>query len=336
MANCVESFQTISGLTPDTLPAKLLNSAVPIVLKGFVSEWPLVRAGQISDNTAIDYLQQFYQGFLVNTCTIPADQHGVISYNSDMTSFNFANKQAAFIDVLKQIVDTANQPVAETIYIGSTSIAQCLPKLVDLCSVAPLNQGCLFNLWAGGKVTVPAHYDVAQNLACCVTGKRRFTLFAPEQIENLYIGPLDRAPGGQPISLTTTKNLDDTQFPKFKDALKTAYIVDLEPGDALILPSMWWHQVEGLGTLNILFNYWFKNTPAFYGQPRNALHHAILSIRNLPKHERTAWQQLFNYYVFSENEFTHIPEHAQTLLANPMDELTARKLRAELQNKLRR
>ena len=185
-------------------------------------------------------------------------------------------------------------------------------------------------------MTVPAHYDVAQNLACCVTGKRRFTLFPPDQIDNLYIGPLDKAPGGQPISLTTTKNFDDTQFPKFKDALKTAWVVDLEPGDALILPSMWWHQVEGLGTLNILFNYWFKNTPAFYGQPTNALHHAILSIRNLPKHERTAWQQLFNYYVFSENEFTHIPEHAQTLLANPMDELTARKLRAELQNKLRR
>ena len=336
MDNCVEKMQIIKGLTPETLPVEFLNSAVPILLKGFVSDWPLVKAARSSDNDAIDYLQPFYQGFLVNTCMIPAGQHGVVSYNSEMTGFNFVNQQAPFIDVLKKIVDTVDQPLTDTLYIGSTSVAQCLPKLVDLCSVAPVNHDCLFNLWAGGKVTVPAHYDVAQNLACCVTGKRRFTLFPPDQIDNLYIGPLDKAPGGQPISLTTSKNLDCTQFPKFKDALKTAWVVDLEPGDALILPSMWWHQVEGLGRLNILFNYWFKNSPSFYGQPTNALHHAILNIRNLPKHERAAWQRLFNYYVFAENEFTHIPEHAHSMLANPMDELTARKLRADLQNKLRR
>lgn len=336
MTSSVNQIQVIHGQNPDTLTVELLNSSVPIVLKDFLSHWPLVVAANESDNAAIDYLASFYEGFLVNTSTIPTTENPVVSFNDDITGFNFTNQQASLITSLKQIIQNANEPYADTLYIGSTSIAQCLPALVKHCNINALNECRLFNLWAGGKVTVPAHYDVAQNLACCVTGKRRFTLFPPDQIDNLYIGPLDKAPGGQPISLTTTNTVDFKQYPKFEQAIQASFTVDLDAGDALILPSMWWHQVQGLDTVNILFNYWFKNTAAYYGQPTNALHHAILNIRNLPKHERKAWQYVFNHYVFDDSDFAHIPEYAHSILAKPMNELSARKLRAELQNKLRR
>lgn len=334
--NFVNHIQTLEGYTPDTLSIELLNSPEPIVLKNFISGWPLVVAAKESDGAAINYLKAYYHDFLVNVCTIPANEGGIVTLNNDMNGFNFTNKQASLISSLIEIVQQANTPRSDALYIGSTSIAQCLPELVNQCEIKAL-QGCgLFNLWAGGKVTVPAHYDVAQNLACCVTGKRRFTLFPPDQVDNLYIGPLDKAPGGQPVSLTTTDTVNFEQYPKFKHAMAASVTVDLSAGDALILPSMWWHQVQGISTLNILFNYWFKNTAAFYGQPSNALHHAVLSIRNLPKQERIAWQQLFNHYVFEERDFSHIPDSAHSILAKPMNELSARKLRADLQNKLRR
>ena len=57
------------------------------------------------------------------------------------------------------------------------------------------------NLWMGSKTNVAAHFDSSDNIACVIHGKRRFTLFPPDQIKNLYIGPLDRTPAGQSISL---------------------------------------------------------------------------------------------------------------------------------------
>jgi hypothetical protein len=64
----------------------------------------------------------------------------------------------------------------------------------------------------------------------------------------------------------------------------------------------------------------------------------MLSLRNLPKDQRKAWQNIFNHYIFNHDEHSveHIPEYARGMLKLPIDELTARKLRAELTEKLKR
>jgi hypothetical protein len=38
---------------------------------------------------------------------------------------------------------------------------------------------------------VQTHFDLPSNIACVVGGLRRFTLFPPEQLPNLYVGPLE-------------------------------------------------------------------------------------------------------------------------------------------------
>jgi hypothetical protein len=85
----------------------------------------------------------------------------------------------------------------------------------------------------------------------------------------------------------------------FAAALEHAQVAELDPGDALFLPSMWWHHVEGLDPFNILMNYWWRDTPAYLGQPQDALNHAILTIRDLPAQDRAIWRDLFDHYVFS-------------------------------------
>ena len=66
---------------------------------------------------------------------------------------------------------------------------------------------------------------------------RRFTLFAPELVDRLYIGPLDLTPAGQPISLVDLAAPDLARFPRFAEALPQAQVVTLEPGDALFIPA---------------------------------------------------------------------------------------------------
>ena len=100
---------------------------------------------------------------------------------------------------------------------------------------------------------------------------------------------------------------------------------------------MWWHHVEGLDSLNVLVNYWWRSLPRFMGAPLAVLKHALLELRELPPEQRRAWQHIFEYYVFEPRDeaVAHIPERSRGMLA-PMDDTTARRLRADLLNQLNR
>ena len=110
-----------------------------------------------------------------------------------------------------------------------------------------------------------------------------------------------------------------------------------EPGEALLIPSMWWHHIEALDNFNVLVNYWWRNTPAYMGPPLNVLQHAMMSLRDLPVDQRAVWQQLFDHYVFNPQEeaFAHIPEQVRGVL-NPINEASAKQTRTMLLNKLKR
>jgi hypothetical protein len=111
----------------------------------------------------------------------------------------------------------------------------------------------------------------------------------------------------------------------------------MEPGDALFLPSMWWHHVESLAPFNLLVNYWWCTSPPAMGSPTAALMHAILALRDLPDRQKAAWRALFDHYVFDADEavYAHIPPAGRGCLA-PLDDAAARKMRAELLNRLNR
>ena len=114
-------------------------------------------------------------------------------------------------------------------------------------------------------------------------------------------------------------------------------VAELEPGDVLFYPALWWHNVEGIGDFTAMINYWWNTSPAFMDTPQNTLLHAILSLRDRPEPEKRAWKALFDYYIFgpSEQPAAHLPEAAQGILG-PLDEVKARRLRALLLNKLNR
>jgi len=338
MLDIKKNIKTVLGITPENITSEILSSEVPLLLKGYGDAWPIVQASKQSNVQAVEYLKNIDKGVAVNACYLSPKQAGRVFYNEDMSGFNFQTKSKTLSVVLSELLSQSELENPETIYVASTSVKQVLPDLVQQIMLSPLLTNTIYNLWLGNKTKVAAHFDFLQNLACCVVGKRRFTLFPPEQVKNLYCGPLDKAPGGQSISMVDFDNPDLDKFPKFSDAVNSAVVAELDAGDAILLPSMWWHHVEGLDDVNVLLNHWWRNTPAYMGNPADALNHAILSIRDLPKTQRNAWKHIFDHYVFEHDEdnFSHIENHAKSILDSPLDEMKSRTLRALLQNKLRR
>lgn len=337
MINIDKKVKVIEVFSPHKIPDEVFSSSEPLILKGVASSWPIVQAGLTSPEEVEKYLLQFYKGKEVAAFLGKPENNGRIFYDETCTGFNYDSVTTKLDFALRQMLVHAENPAAPTIYIGSTSVDKYLPGFRSENDIALSEHDALVSIWISNKCRIAAHWDSPLNIACSVVGRRRFTLFPFEQMENLYVGPLDKTPAGQAISLVDFCNPDLKKFPKFKDALPHAQVADLEPGDGLFIPSMWWHHVESLDALNVLINYWFKAGPPFFGKPVDALFNAVLSIRDLPPEQKAAWKIIFDHYIFNYNkdDFAHIPDQAQGAIGDLTDE-NSRKIRARLLNQLNR
>ena len=327
----------VQGCRPDSLSDDILYSAEPLVLRGLTADWPLVEAAKQSSAQAESYILQFDSGQPLTAYRGPGDINGRIFYNHDLSGFNFERIRLPLTEVFENLRQYSSEAQPPTLYVGSTMVDNWLPEMRRDNDLKLEGHDPLVSIWIGNRSRIAAHYDFPTNIACSVAGRRRFTLFPPEQLENLYVGPIDFTPAGQSISMVDFDNPDYVVHPKFREALKAAQVVELEPGDAILIPSMWWHHVESLDDLNILVNYWWRNTPAYMGTPVNVLQHAIMGIRELPPEQRAAWREVFDHYVFKADDknYQHIPEGARGVL-NPLDEVTARDIRNLLLNIFKR
>lgn len=337
MQAATKSVRELHGLDPQQLDDTLLTSSEPVILRGLLKSWPLVQAALQSHQAADQYLRSFYRGATMTVMHGTPDIGDRYYYNDDLTGFNYASSRVELNLVLDALLEQARLEQPRPIYVGSSSIDNYLPGLRDTNDINLGERRALANIWIGNRSRIPAHFDLPDNIACVAAGRRRFTLFPPDQLQNLYVGPLEFNPAGQSISMVDFNKPDFERFPRFATALQHALVAELETGDALFLPSMWWHHVEGLERFNILINYWWRQSPEFMDTPLNTLMHALLTMRDLPPAQRRAWQEIFRHYVFESDgsEAQHIPPAARGMLA-PFTDDSARALRALLLNKMKR
>lgn len=341
MAAFARRTRVLEGVAPAAVPwDALMADGRPAVLRGLVDQWPLVR--QESPAAAAAYLQSFYGGRPVTAFIARPELRGRFGYTEDGTRLDFKSERGALGDYLERILAHLDDAAAPSWYIGSTDVDVFLPGFRaanDLVLNHAMFTACppLVGAWIGNRSTALAHHDLSHNVACCLVGRRRFVLFPPEQVANLYPGPLDPTPGGQVVTMADIDNPDFERFPGLREALAAAEVADLEPGDALYYPAMWWHQVDALERFNVMVNYWWNIVPDYMDTPHNTLLHALLSLRDRPEAEKRAWRAMFDYYVFGPagRAAEHLPEAARGNLA-PMDELKARRLRAYLLRRLNR
>ena len=319
------------------LPDEVLHAEAPVVLRGLVKSWPAAQAAQRGSAEIAHYLRAHWQGATVGMLIGPPEIEGRFFYNDTLDGFNFQREKGRLADVIDSLVKLAPLERAPALYVGSTTVETALPGFRAANDINLGQRSPLMSLWLGNKSRIAAHFDLPDNIACVVAGRRRFTLFPPEQLANLYIGPIDFTPAGQAVSMVDFHKPDFERYPRFAQALEEAQVAELGPGDALFIPSMWWHHIEALDSFNLLVNYWWRNTPEYMDSPMTTLMLAMLTLRELPAAQRKAWSAQFQHYIFDANEanFAHLPTSARYAL-NPLDADGARELRAQLLNRLKR
>jgi hypothetical protein len=318
------------------LDAQLRAATAPFVVRGLVKDWPLVAAGMRSGRDARDYLLRMRRDVPFTVSVGTPESGGRLFYDEAM-EMNFRTLRAKLPEIFAQIDASEGKAEAPPIYLASIDMDDFFQGLHEANHVPLGDRQCLHSIWMGTRTRIAAHNDFPHNLACVAVGRRRFTLFPPGQFRNLYLGPVDNTPAGRAVSMVDFHAPDFARHPRFREALRHAQVVELEPGDALHIPSMWWHHVEGLEPFNVLVNYWWRETPRWLGQPQDALNHAMMAIRDLPDAEKAHWRDLFDYYVFGNDAevVAHIPETGRSVL-DPLTPESAGRIRAFLLRQLGR
>lgn len=343
VAGITRRTRVIEGTDAASVPvADLVADGRPVILRGIARDLPLVAVGLDGAAPAMTWLKQFDGGRPVTAYLGDPAIGGRFGYADDCAALNFRRESGSLSGYLDQILATLDDPEAPAIYIGSTDIDLYLPGLRAQAALPfgdpqLAEHPPLVSIWIGNRTIASTHYDMSNNLACCLIGRRRFTLFPPEQVANLYPGPLEPTPGGQVVSMVDLRAPDLDRYPRFVEALAHAEVAELEPGDVLLYPALWWHNVEALDAFNVMINYWWNAVPRFMDTPMNTLLHGLLSLRDRPDHEKQAWRAMFDHYVFgpADQARAHLPEPAQDELA-PLDAMSARRLRAKILQRINR
>jgi hypothetical protein len=297
-------------VTPERFRMEILPSGQPAVLRGLVRHWPAVQAGQVSPAEMSNYLRKLSTGANVRLMTADPSIDGRFFYNADITGVNFDTAAVPFARVLDGLLENLEAPAPPAIYAGAIAIPEQMPAFGQANSPPLVDPSVEAKIWLSNRVTVQTHYDMSFNIACVVAGHRRFTVFPPGNFENMYIGPFEFTLAGPPISMVKLEAPDLVKYPRFAEALAASQYADLEPGDALFIPYMWWHHVESRDRFNVLVNYWWDDAPAWQGSPFWALMHSILAVRNLPPDRREIWERIFEQLVFSggDEALAHLTE----------------------------
>lgn len=324
--------EEITGVSADNFKARVTDIYRPAVLRGFARHWPLVQAAAQSEIAAARFLQQHSKDLPQVLLKLPAKVKGRLFYNETVTGMNFGGSQMRMNAAIEQMLQ--NDAAGDRYCVQCVPVQQNFDTLQLDNPLLPADTKAF--IWLGNNVTVPAHFDEASNIAVVVAGKRRFTLFPPEQVANLYIGPLDLTPAGQPVSMVNMLQPDLVAHPNYPQAYAAALSVELEPGDAIYIPTPWWHHVQSLSQFNVLVNYWWSDTYVASALPFPMLLHALLSFKHMSEGQQHAWRQLLKHYLFAENgdPAAHLPAQARGVLGELTPQL-AQGLHQWLANQLK-
>ena len=332
----VVELDVVGGWAPAEFGRDVAQACRPVVLRGLGRDWPSTRAAARSWQDLADYLAGFDAGLTGQAFVGAPAIAGRYDYGEGLDGFNFDRESLTLRQTLKRIDQAAADTDRPSVYMGSLPADDYLPGFDRDHQVAFLPPTARPRVWLGNASHVACHYDTYDNLACVVAGRRRFTLYPPDAVSDLYVGPIDHTMAGQPVGLAASAEPGDPRFPRFEAARDRAAVVVLAPGDALYLPKLWWHQVEALEPRNLLVNYWWDGFSAGPDAPFVTMMLAMIAIAERPPAERQAWRAFFDHYVFRPegHPLSHLPPSRHGVLG-PLADGNYGKIRASVMRMLR-
>jgi hypothetical protein len=318
-----------SDVDPARFDAAVVAPYRPVVMRGLAADWPAVRAARQSDEALVEYLAGLDSGRPAQLFIGPPEIKGRFFYKADLTGCNFQTRAAPVGALLNHLLSIRDKADADALYAGAAATDEHLPAW-SAANPLPFDlPTARARVWVGNRTHVATHFDEAANIAVVVAGRRRFTLFPPDQLDGLYVGPLHLTIAGPPVSMVDCAAPDLATYPRFAEAAGQAQVAELEPGDAIYIPPIWWHDVRALGAFNVMVNHWWEEPDA--ESPLAALKKAMRAVRDLPAPQRRAWQHWFNRFVFDDDaprRADHLPASAQGI-AGPPSPARAACLKAE-------
>ncbi len=311
----------------------------PAIMRGHVNHWPAVNAARESPQALAEFVRPFSKEQPISVFQGDAGIRGRFFYDDALQGFNFKHESTTIGGLLTRLLQGMADLQGPAMYAGAVPVPEHLPEFGARHSLEMLDPAIprRAQLWIGNRTRAAAHFDEASNVICVIGGRRRYTLFSPEQIRNLYFGPLDRTPAGVPISVVDFARPDYQRFPRFRTALENAEVAELNPGDALYMPTHWVHQGESLDSFGLMMNFWWQESSLRVLSPYFTLMHSLITIRGLTPGERAAWRAVFDVYAFNPDSdpAQYLSEAALGIL-NPLTSVQVQGLIASLQVSLER
>ena len=204
---------------PEIFQAEVMARCEPAVLRGAARDWPML-SGATTPSAALDgvvaQLRRFDSGKLAEVFVGKPEIGARYTYDATLAGFNFERSSVPFGEALTRILDSAADPGRTSMYMGSMTAETYFPGIEETTRLPFVPPAVRPRFWVGHASTVACHYDTMDNVACVAAGRRRFTLFPPDAIRDLYVGPIDHTLAGQPISLAVGSEPGDPRFPASK------------------------------------------------------------------------------------------------------------------------
>lgn len=318
----------------------------PVVLTGCMEDWKLYRelraAGTYEQKMAV--LGSLIGERPVTFHRLPKEHKGQFHFqpdNLERLTFGKGTKQAdvPFDAFASQALHSLQGQSEDYVYMQAQYIAPGTPLFQALGPnvLSFLREDQVHaTLWVGsnGQV-VNLHYDDFLTFICMADGVKRVTMFSPDLLPHIYQAPFDRMIECAQVSLVRLLELDLKRYPLFGEALRDARMVELQPGEVLLVPPMWWHHVESFG-LNVMVNnrVFFASFEDFEQVYAN-LTDAVRLFVKVPADRRARAMALYQQTIFAPGGVTEPgPSHAATLAEETPEQARFREATRQLAAKL--